>query len=111
MPGPFEPPATLDSLLELLAVEPDSRRRRQLLQSGREWWKPKTVTRLYDEVVRLTRVDLRQAERLARAALWISGQIGDEGSRAASLRAVGHVLYLKRKYEPARRNYQAALAI
>src|ERR1019366_7431602 len=54
---------------------------------------------------------LRQAERLARAALWISGQSGDEASRAVGLRAVGHVFYLKRKYEPARQNYQAALDI
>ena len=108
---PSEPPATLDGLVEMLAAEPDSRRRRQILEAGREWWTPATVVRLYDEVVRLARVDLRQAERLARAAKRISGKIGDEGSQAASLRAVGHVFYLKRKYEPALQNYQAALAI
>jgi len=97
MPSPSGTPANLEGFVELLALEPSSRRRRQLLQAGREWWKPETVTRFYDEVVRLARVDLRQAERLARAALWISGEIGDEGSRAASLRAVGHVFYLKRQ--------------
>jgi CHAT domain-containing protein len=111
MAGPFDTPANLDGLVELLALEPDPRRRRQLLMAGREWWRPETVTRLYDEVVRLARVDLRQAERLARAASWIAGRIGDEGSRAASLRAVGHVLYLKHNYEPAHEHYQAALAI
>ncbi len=111
MPGPSETPANLESLVELLALQPDSRRRRQLLQAGRQWWQPETVARLYDEVVRLARVDLRQAEQLARAAAWISAQIGDEGCRAASLRAVGHVFYLKRQYEPAREHYQAALAI
>ena len=111
MTGPSQTPASLESLVELLALQPDSRRRRQLLQAGREWWKPETVARLYDEVVRLVRVDLRQAERLARAAAWIAAQIDDEGSRAASLRAMGHVFYLKRKYEPARQHYQAALAI
>ena len=111
MPRPSGTPANLESLVELLALEPGSRRRRQLLQAGREWWKPETVARLYDEVVRLVRIDLRQAERLARAALWISGQIGDEASRAVGLRAVGHVFYLKRKYEPAGQNYQAALDI
>jgi CHAT domain-containing protein/TolA-binding protein len=111
MSGPPETPANLESLVELLALQPEPRRRRQLLQAGREWWKPETVARLYDEVVRLARVDLRQAERLARAAAWISARIGDEVSRATSLRAVGHVLYLKRKYEPAREHYQAALAI
>jgi CHAT domain-containing protein/tetratricopeptide (TPR) repeat protein len=111
MSGLPETPANLERLMEMLALEADSRRRRHLLQAGREWWKPETVGRLYDEVVRLARVDLRQAERLARAAAWISEQIGDEGSRAASLRAVGHVFYLRRKYEPAREHYQAALAI
>jgi tetratricopeptide (TPR) repeat protein len=111
MSGPPENPANLESLVERLVLQPESRRRRQLLQAGREWWKPETVRRLYDEVVRLARVDLRQAERLARAAAWIAAQIGDEGSRATSLRAVGHVLYLKRQYEPARERYQAALAI
>ena len=111
MTGPSQTPASLESLVELLALQPESRRRRQLLQAGREWWKPETVARLYDEVVRLVRVDLRQAERLARAAAWIAAQIDDEGSRAASLRAMGHVFYLKRKYEPARQHYQAALAI
>jgi tetratricopeptide (TPR) repeat protein len=111
MSGPSETPANLESLVERLALEPESRRRRQLLQAGREWWKPETVARLYDEVVRLARVDLRQAERLARAAAWISAQIDDEGSRATSLRAAGHVFYLKRKYQPARQHYQAALAI
>jgi hypothetical protein len=87
MSGPPETPATLESLMELLALQPDSRRRRQLLQAGREWWKPETVARFYDEVVRLARIDLRQAERLARAAAWVSAQIGEESSRAASLRA------------------------
>jgi CHAT domain-containing protein/tetratricopeptide (TPR) repeat protein len=106
-----ENPANLEGLMELLALQPESRRRRQILQAGREWWKPETVARFYDEVVRLTRVDLRQAERLARAAAWISAQIGDEGSRAISLRAMGHVLYLKRQYEPALERYQEALAI
>jgi CHAT domain-containing protein len=111
MPGPSGTSANLESLMELLALEPDSRQRRQLLQAGREWWKPETVVRLYDEVVRLARIDLRQAERLARAAAWISTQLNDEGSRAASLRAMGHVFYLRRKYEPAREHYQAALDI
>jgi tetratricopeptide (TPR) repeat protein len=111
MPGPSENPANLEGLVELLALQPEPRRRRQILQAGREWWQPETVARLYDEVVRLSRVDLRQAERLARAAAWIAARIDDEGSRATSLRAVGHVFYLKRQYELARERYQAALAI
>ena len=62
------PPADLEALIVRLTVEPSSRRRRQLLHSGRAWWQPETVTRFYDEVVRLIHVDLKQAERMARAA-------------------------------------------
>ena len=45
MPRPSGTPANLESLVELLALEPGSRQRRQLLQAGREWWKPETVAR------------------------------------------------------------------
>ena len=68
MHGLPENPANLEGLMKLLALQPESRQRRQILQAGRKWWKPEAVARFYDEVVRLTRVDLRQAERLARAA-------------------------------------------
>ena len=50
---------------------------------------PATVTRFYDEVVRLLHVDVRQAERIARAASQVAGRLGDDASRAAGLRAMG----------------------
>ncbi|MBZ5626387.1 MAG: CHAT domain-containing protein [Acidobacteriia bacterium] len=101
----------LDSLVEQLAREPRPLARRQLLLAGREWWQPETVTRFYNEVVRRIHIDVPQADRLARAAAWLAGRLEDPGSRAAGLRAQGHLLYLRRKYEPARVHYQEAVAI
>src|SRR5215471_3250448 len=89
----------LDRLIQELAHEPNPRRRRQLLQSHREAWRPETVTRLYDEVVRLLHVDLQHAERVARAASEVADKIGDEASQASSLRALAHIYYRKRQYE------------
>ena len=60
--------STIDALLERLSSEPQRATRRGLLRKGREWWRPETVTLLYDEVVRLARVDLRRAARLAEAS-------------------------------------------
>jgi CHAT domain-containing protein len=101
----------LSELMEQLAQEPQKRRRRELLTEAREWWQPATVTRLYDEMVRLARIDLRQAERLALAASWLSGRIDDEASRATALRAVGHIYFLKGNHPPACEHYQKALEI
>ena len=103
--------ASLESLIGQLAKEPNARRRRQILVSRKALWQPATVTRFYDEVVRLIHVDVAQAERVARAATWLSERMGDESSRAASLRAMGHILYRKRKYLPSLERYEAALAI
>jgi tetratricopeptide (TPR) repeat protein len=101
----------LEELLANLAQEPNPRRRRQLLQSQADLCRPDTVTRLYDEVVRLLHVDIRQAERMASAARLLAERLGDDASRAASLRAQGHVHHRKRKYEKSLDRYQESLAI
>jgi tetratricopeptide (TPR) repeat protein len=100
----------LDALVERLAAAPDSRQRRRLL-SQPEWSTPATAARLYDEVVRLARVDLRQAERLAGSLAWLSRRVGDESARALGLRAVGHIHYLRGRNEAAWTHYLAALHI
>lgn len=105
------PFSSLDVLLERLAVESQKRRRHALLQAGREWWDSAMVSRLYDEMVRLARIDLKQAERLADAALWVSEQLNDDSSRAIGLRAVGHVHFLKGDQTPALEHYESALRI
>ena len=94
-----------------LAQEPNPRRRRQLLQSQPDLCRPETVTRLYDEVIRLLHVDIQQAERMARAASLLADRLGDDASRAASLRALGHIYYRKRKYEASLELYQESLGI
>jgi CHAT domain-containing protein len=103
--------AGLEGLVAQLANEPNPRRRRQILTAAKAWWQPETVTRLYDEVVRLIHVDLERAERMARAAGWLAERLGDEASRAASLRAMGHIFYRKRKYLASLELYEAALGI
>ncbi len=105
------PPPRLDAMLEQLAIEPQKRKRHKLLEASRELWDAALVSRLYDEMVRLARVNLKQAERMAEAALWVSEQIDDLGSRAIGLRAVGHVHFLKGDHPPALERYQAALKI
>ena len=106
------PISNMEALVEQLAVETQKRKRRGLLQTCREWWNAAMVSRLYDEMVRLARIDLKQAERLADAALWVSEQLtDDEGSHAIGLRAVGHVHFLKGDQTPALEHYQAALRI
>ena len=70
-----QPPAALDNLVAELTAEPQPLRRRQILLAARDCWSPETVTRLYDEMIRLVRIDLGQADRLARAAAWIGEQM------------------------------------
>jgi CHAT domain-containing protein/predicted negative regulator of RcsB-dependent stress response len=105
------PVFTVDELVGQLAAEPQKRKRHKLLQGARELWNGALVSRLYDEMVRLARIDLKQAERLADSALWTSEQLDDDGSRAVGLRAVGHVHFLKGDHPPALEHYQAALQI
>jgi CHAT domain-containing protein len=69
------------------------------------------VNELYDAVVMMSRIDVRQAERLARTAEWIARRIDDPLALAQSARAVGHVCYLTGKHRDAIREYESALAI
>ena len=104
-------PDNVPGLLERLAREPDSRQRQRALLSQSEALGPQTAASLYDETVRLTRVDLRQAERLAKSLAWLARHLKDESSRALGLRAMGHIHYLRGRHEPACRHYQEALEI
>ena len=101
----------MDQLLAELAQEPNPRRRRQLLQARADLWRRRRSRRFYDEVVRLLHVDMQQAERMARAASLVAERLGDDASRAAGLRALGHIYYRKRKYEASLDHYQKSLAI
>lgn len=70
---------------------------------------PQLVDRLYDEVVRLVRVDLTQARRVARAAHWLAREWKDEYSLAQASRALGHVDYLSGSYAEALAHYESAI--
>ena len=74
-------------------------------------WNPAVVESLYERVVRVARADLRQAERLADAAAWLADKLDDDRCRAQSLRAIGHVLLIRRQYGEALKRYEAALQL
>jgi CHAT domain-containing protein len=74
-------------------------------------WDPSVVEALYEAVVRVARVDLRQAERLADAAAWLAEKLGDDLCRAQSLRAMGHVLLHRQRYSEALKRYEAAIRL
>jgi tetratricopeptide (TPR) repeat protein len=61
--------------------------------------------------MRVSRVDLRQAERLADAATWLAEKLDDDRCRAHSLRAMGYVLLIRREYTQALRQFEAALRL
>ena len=69
------------------------------------------VEQLYDEVVRLSRVDLERAARLAKAAQSLAKQIKDDAARALALRARGHILHLTGRHVEAVAAYEAAVAL
>jgi CHAT domain-containing protein len=111
MPGRPLKPVSIHDLLQRVAKEPQKRARRSLLTEARDLWSPDLVTALYDEMVRLARVDLDEAQRLAEAAFQVSAKLDDESSRALALRAVGHVHFLKGNQAPALEFYRQALDI
>jgi tetratricopeptide (TPR) repeat protein len=89
-------------------ADPEARANRL---TGRALWTAALVERLADEATKLTRIDLDRAERAAAAADWIAVGIGDEGARARSLRALGHVRGLRRQYRDALDCYGQARAL
>jgi tetratricopeptide (TPR) repeat protein len=70
-----------------------------------------SVELLHEEVLRLLYADPSRAERLARAAWWLSDDLADPASRAIGLRAMGHVSYARSNNEEAIGFYDAALQI
>lgn len=70
-----------------------------------------TVTRLYDECIRLLRVDLRRAECLIGSAAWLALELRDECLVGKTSRAMGHVLNLRANYRPALEKYEEALRL
>jgi CHAT domain-containing protein len=104
-PNP-QPPQ--ERLIDRLAEFSTARLRTAFLLRHRELWDAAVVDDLYARVVRVARVDLQRADRLARAATWIAEKLDDAGARAQSLRASGHVRFFRGKYTAALKDYDAA---
>ena len=107
MPAP-SPVASPDRLLDRLSEFNTARLRRSFLLRHSELWNAAVVDNLYGRIVRVARVDLQRADRLARAAKWVAEKLDDDGSRAQSLRASGHVRFFRGKYAAALEDYEAA---
>jgi tetratricopeptide (TPR) repeat protein len=105
------PPVEQLSWTETLSRIPDERGRRAFLMREPELQSYQGVQRLSEEVIRLVRVDLRRALRLAKAALWLARYTADPTAKALSHRSLGHVYYLKTKYQLARTHYEAAITL
>ncbi len=101
--------ATPSELLASLVDLTEERQRRELILAHVELRDRSTVDTLADEVVRLVRVDLHQAERLAKTALWLSERLGDDYCMGRSQRAAANVAHFKGELESATGLYQAAL--
>ncbi len=63
---------------------------------------------LYGETIRLVRVDVSRAERLAKATRRLAARVGDPRGRALALRASGHIAFARGRYEKARVAFVAA---
>ena len=98
------------ALIDQLKSQSSRRTMVAFLRHHRELWHPAVVESLYERVVRVARIDLRQAERLADAAAWLAKQLGDDRSRAQGLRAVGHGLLVRRRYGEALERYEIGRA-
>src|SRR5262249_32592871 len=71
----------------------------------------RSVELLHEEVLRILYADLGRASRLAGAARTLAESLDDAASKAAGLRAMGHVSYAAADYETALRYYREALEI
>jgi CHAT domain-containing protein/tetratricopeptide (TPR) repeat protein len=98
-------------LIEQVGSQPSRRAVASFLRQQKNLWDPAVVETLYASVVRVARMDLRQAERLAEAATWLAEKLHDARCRAQSMRAVGHVLLIRRRYSEAHKHYKAALRL
>src|SRR5262245_48624566 len=98
-------------LIEQVGSQASRRAVASFLRHQKKLWDRSVVEALYESVVRVARMDLRQAERLADAAIWLAEKLHDDRCRAQSMRAVGHVLLIRRRYSEALKHYKAALKL
>jgi len=97
--------------LDQIAELPTDAARREFFQRRRWLHNFAAVEQLYDETVRLARVDLNRAVGLARAAESLGKQTDDDAAYALGIRARGHVLHLGGRHVEAIRAYEKAISI
>jgi CHAT domain-containing protein/Tfp pilus assembly protein PilF len=100
-----------ESWIEQIIDLPSQSARQDFLRHNLHLLNGAVVQRLYDEVVRLARVDLTRAAIISETLSWITDHLSDQGNRAVSLRAEGHIFYLTGKYRQAQKCYERALKI
>jgi len=109
--APSSREASQDGLIDQLANIGNSRARTSFLRRHDQLWDPAVVERLYARVVRLAWADLQRADCLAKAAKWLADKLEDDGCRAQSRRAAGHVRFIGGQYDEALKHYDAAVKL
>jgi CHAT domain-containing protein len=104
-------PHPQNDLIERLANARDRRARESLLRRHAELRTADVVDQLYNRIVQVARLDLKRADGLVHAAAWIAEALGDDGCRAQSLRAAGHMQVVRGKYREALDYYDQALTL
>ncbi len=94
-----------------LAEEESDDKRAAILSDHAAEFSCQLVEALYDGVVTLARVDLRQAERLARAAARVAATLPEGTSQAVAHRAQGHVCFLTGDHITAIEHHRRAFEI
>jgi len=97
--------------LDQIAALPTDATRYDFLRRRRWLHNFAAAEQLYDEIVRLSRIDLDRASGLARAAQTLAKHIDDDAARALGMRARGHVLHLSGRHAEAIRAYERAISI
>jgi CHAT domain-containing protein/tetratricopeptide (TPR) repeat protein len=95
---------------ELMVAAPGDCRR-ALLELCEKADASEVAKQLYDEALRLMRVDLGLAERISEVLSWFTEELKLDRPRGQSLRMSAHILYLRGSYEAAVASYQAAQVV
>ncbi len=100
-----------ESWILQLARESNERTRKRLVRKLSIASGTPIIDQLYQAVVKLVRIDLVRADRVAQASLWLAERLDDDYARAQSFRACGHVQYLSRNYRQALEYHQSATEV
>ncbi len=101
---------TADDWIGRLARLEDAGERLAFLAARADLHARPAVELLSRELVRYALEDLRQAERLAEAIVWLADAVDDDHCRALAAKAQGHAAYLTGRYEEALGHYRVAVS-